>query len=182
MVSASVVDGTGRFSQNEISEFRERYRNFMKRARRTATRNLDRFISRRARSRFLCWDVLKRLRSPAGSVDIDHAILVDHFRSIFFTSSEPLRFFNPWSTFSPNIEGITLGLVVYLFIFHLKTFPVVFSFILFEISNYLFLPIADIHKKQTLVNLDDQFSDAELQRALIDLNGDAAVGPERIPS
>ncbi len=118
LYSASVTDGTGRFSAAEVSEFRERYRAFMKKTKQKATRNLDRFISKRARSRFLCWDVLKRLRSPPGrfeatpfpatppgSVNIDHSTLIDHFQSIFFTSSEPLRFSNPWSSFSPDSGG-----------------------------------------------------------------------------
>jgi hypothetical protein len=114
MVSASIVDNTGRFSQTEVQEFRESYRTFMKNTKRIASRNLDRFISKKARSRFLCWDVLKRLRSPAGSVDIDHSVLVDHFKSIFFTNKEPLRFSNPWSKFTPNIGGISSFLLLLL--------------------------------------------------------------------
>jgi hypothetical protein len=78
----------------------------MKKVKRLASRNLDRLVAKRARSRFLCWDVLKRLRSPVGSVDIDHSILLNHFQNIFFSSSEPLRFTNPWSSFVPNVGGI----------------------------------------------------------------------------
>jgi hypothetical protein len=77
----------------------------MRKTKRLASRNLGRFISKKARSGFLCWDVLKRLRSPAGRVDIDHSILVEHFKDIFFIRAEPLRFTNPWSDFKADIGG-----------------------------------------------------------------------------
>ncbi len=122
LVSSSITNGTGRFSQVEISDFRSAYRTFMLKTKKLATRNLDRFISRRARSRFLCWDVLKRLRSPAGTVDIDHAVLVNHFKGIFFTSNEPIRFTNPWSKFAPDIGGSLTLLFLFLFSLRLCSF------------------------------------------------------------
>ena len=134
LLSTSILAGFNQFTAEEVKVFRDGYRATMKQAKKLAQRNMQRFIASSARSQFLCWDVIKKMRSSSSSVDICPKDLVDHFSHVYFTSVEPLIFQNPWQTFDLN----------------------------------------EAH--------DLQFTDVELQLALENLNGNAAVGPERIPS
>ena len=134
LLATSIQAGFNYFTSEEIKVFRDDYRVTMKKVKKLAHRNMQRFIASSARSQFLCWDVIKKMRSCSSSVDISVNTLVDHFSHVYFTPTEPLIFQNPLQSFDLN-----------------------------EVN-------------------DLQFTDEELVNALKNLNGKAAVGPERVPS
>ncbi len=66
-LQAAILRGASLYSDSDVTEFNEKYASSFRRARALAERNLRRLTSRKARSQFLCWDILKRLRpSPGG--------------------------------------------------------------------------------------------------------------------
>ncbi len=83
------------FTQTSIvhpdhSSFRVVYRDAFARARRIAERRIAAHLSRRAKGRFACWDLIKKLRNPSQPVAIDAYTLSSHFQSVFHSTSEPL--------------------------------------------------------------------------------------------
>jgi hypothetical protein len=69
-LQASVISNQGLFSDSEVRDFNNEYYDAFRRARKLADRNLKRMMAKKARSQFLCWDVLKKLRPSAGVWDV----------------------------------------------------------------------------------------------------------------
>jgi hypothetical protein len=65
-LQASVIANLGIFSDSDVRSFNIEYTEAYRKARRLADRNLKRLMARKARSQFLCWDIIKRLRPSAG--------------------------------------------------------------------------------------------------------------------
>ena len=99
LLSSSTLAGFNHFTVNEIREFRLDYEKTLKQAKGLAHRNMQRFIALSGRSQFLCWDVIKKMRSSSSSVDINPNILIDHFSHVYFTTREPLIFRHPLQHF-----------------------------------------------------------------------------------
>ena len=95
LLSSWIVAGFNYFSQEEIDKLIKIYTKMLKKAKKLAQRNLQCFVALEARSQFLCWDVIKRLRSTHSSVDIDSNLLIARFSDTYFTNLEPIIFSNP---------------------------------------------------------------------------------------
>ncbi len=136
-----------------------------RRARIMADRNLKRMTCGRARSQHLCWDVIKRLRpSPGNALSSMVTFSVD--LAFFFLVCFYIILFNIYLVGSVTIPAEKL-------IEH-------FSGIFFTSAEPLSFmdPLCPFSSSAE----DGLFTDSELVTALIELNGQAAVGPERISS
>ncbi len=85
----------GLISQNRISEvdlsnFRQQYKNTLTRARGVAEKRIGAFLAQRAKGRFACWDLIKRLRNPPLAVAIDAFTMQEHFREVFHSQEAAL--------------------------------------------------------------------------------------------
>jgi hypothetical protein len=72
------------------SSFRVTYQAAFSRARRVAERRIGAHLARKAKGRFACWDLIKKMRNPTQAVAIDAYSLSSHFESVFHSSSDAL--------------------------------------------------------------------------------------------
>jgi hypothetical protein len=77
-------------AHHDIAAFRRHYGSQVREAKRVAEKRIAAFIVRRAKGRFACWDLLKRLRNPVESVSMDAFAIAEHFAEVFHDSSAPL--------------------------------------------------------------------------------------------
>jgi hypothetical protein len=75
---------------SDHSSFRIIYQNAFSRARRIAERRIGAHLARKAKGRFACWDLIKKLRNPTQAVAIDAYTLSSHFESVFHSSGDAL--------------------------------------------------------------------------------------------
>jgi hypothetical protein len=86
---AQQVTQTG-VAHPDHSSFRIVYRDAFSRARRVAERRIGAHLARKAKGRFACWDLIKKLRNPTQTVAIDAFTLSAHFESVFHSTDDPL--------------------------------------------------------------------------------------------
>jgi hypothetical protein len=67
-LQAAIVSNSNIFSDAEVRTFNNEYATAFRKARKLADRNLKRMMSKKARSQFLCWDILKKMRPSAGVI------------------------------------------------------------------------------------------------------------------
>ncbi len=68
-LSGTIQAEMGFFNEAQIRDFNNEYSATYQRARRLADRNLQRMISKKARSHVMCWNVIKKLRRDTGVFD-----------------------------------------------------------------------------------------------------------------
>ncbi len=73
----------GRISEVDLALFRRQYRDTLNQARKVAEKRIGAFLARRAKGRFACWDLIKRLRNPPLAVAIDAYTMQEHFIEVF---------------------------------------------------------------------------------------------------
>jgi hypothetical protein len=86
---AQQVTQTG-VAHADHASFRTVYQNAFSRARRVAEKRIGAHLARKAKGRFACWDLVKKLRNPTQAVAIDAYTLSEHFESVFHSTNDPL--------------------------------------------------------------------------------------------
>jgi hypothetical protein len=61
-------------------------------AKRLAEKRIAAFIVKRAKGRFACWDLIRRLRCPSQTVAIDAYSMIEHFEEVFHDPRAPMIF------------------------------------------------------------------------------------------
>ncbi len=72
------------------SSFRMVYQVAFSRARRVAEKRIGAHLARKAKGRFACWDLIKKLRNPTQAVAIDAYTISSHFETVFHSTDDPL--------------------------------------------------------------------------------------------
>ncbi len=81
---------SGSASDTDISEFRRYYSQTLSNSKKLAEKRVASFITNRAKGRFACWDLIRRLRNPVETVSMDAFSIAEHFAEVFHDSREPL--------------------------------------------------------------------------------------------
>ncbi len=81
---------SGCASGSDISEFRRYYSLTLSNSKKAAEKRIASYITNRAKGRFACWDLIRRLRSPVETVSMDAFSIAEHFAEVFHDSNEPL--------------------------------------------------------------------------------------------
>ncbi len=82
----------GLISRGDLALFRQDYREQYLEAKKIAEKRMGAFIVRRAKGRFACWDLIRRLRNPPQAVAVDTRTLCDHFDEVFHSPNAALVF------------------------------------------------------------------------------------------
>lgn len=86
------VEGTPGFTRNEIVSCRRLFNETIKELGVKADTRLSLSISKKFRTRGLCWAILKRLSCPSSELQISPISLVNHFQGVYHKLTEPLFF------------------------------------------------------------------------------------------
>ena len=103
--------GDPAFSDFELTSFRREFNLVTKALAKKGESRLNALLANESRSQGLCWKLLKKLNNPDSSLSVDPAILLDHFRKIYFNKDEPLFFELEFASFEYQVikEGDRLN-------------------------------------------------------------------------
>ncbi len=77
-------------SDYDITAFRRQRAQTLSEAKKRAEKRIAGFIVHRAKGRFACWDLIRRLRNPVETVSMDAFTVAEHFAEVFHNISAPL--------------------------------------------------------------------------------------------
>jgi hypothetical protein len=81
---------SNRASSVDISSFRRLRAQTLAESKRKAEKRIAAFIVHRAKGRFACWDLIRRLRNPMETVSMDAFSIAEHFAEVFHDTTAPL--------------------------------------------------------------------------------------------
>jgi hypothetical protein len=77
-------------SDYDITAFRRHRAQTLFKAKKKAEKRIVAFIVHRAKGRFACWDLIRRLRNPVETVSMEAFTVAEHFAEVFHNTSAPL--------------------------------------------------------------------------------------------
>jgi hypothetical protein len=77
-------------SSIDIASFRRHRAQTLAESKRKAEKRIAAFMVNRAKERFTCWDLIRRLRKPIETVSMDAFSIAEHFAEVFHDTTAPL--------------------------------------------------------------------------------------------
>jgi hypothetical protein len=81
---------SGAASDLDITSFRRHRAQTLSDMKKRAEKRIAAYIVNRAKGRFACWDLIRRLRNPVETVSMDAFTISEHFAEVFHDMRAPL--------------------------------------------------------------------------------------------